>query len=611
MEAVVVHDEVSDISNWISFSTEDAAVLCLVVILLRTSLKKYRFPIFQSESGTATKSVSVFDDMKLDRCFSTVFRKLQENIAHLQEKDTRWMLTTGSLSFVNAWDIGVNKGVFEMISRIAPECRNLIVLDHFSLTHDVDTLDEIPDLTLPRYGGRYNDISDIDHLMKPRTKFEYLCYPLFIAPEKEESCLLVGTYARSGTDEKSKLHDESMVEERSKKVLQRVKIQVTSHGRPNILVPRVVPVQYQRKEDISKLQETLEEVFTRNNRYQSEIPLKWAFLRTYLASTKALYITLPDLRAIAKKIHIMDVEEVNELLKYFASGGSIIHIKSLCPECADEYVILRPAEFVDEVQKLYDIGEYEIDEALKSRHKKGYVSTKLADALWAKLPRADCPHSFFIHALRRLDIIARLKTRREDMRKEESDQEFFMPLIRSKCERNEDESSLFITHNAMFPFPLQSQFLMFFQHVLEDIVLFSPTDCFNTLRFENVMEKPSKYFDVYFMHRYIEICGKGLSKSFRSTIKTACIEVMAGIQRNSPKMNLEYDLAIQCPLKPGKKHFILFHPLQNSSELFCGECQSVVHLTDQRLEWIQADYTGPRRLVRSPEGKFDIQRAVG
>ena len=55
--------------------------------------------------------------------------------------------------------------------------------------------------------------------------------------------------------------------------------------------------------------------------------------------------------------------------------------------CADEFVIVRPAEFLKEVEKLYYIQENpDVSQDLKERAKFGYISRKLADALWAQSP---------------------------------------------------------------------------------------------------------------------------------------------------------------------------------------------------------------------------------
>lgn len=601
LEAVVLRDEVSNASKWMAFNKEEAEVLSISVALLRMSLKKHQFPYFQNESDAAKKSVSVFGDAKLDRCFFDIFKHFDQSFSQVKMEEKRWMLTTGSLSFVNVWDIGVNKGVYEVVGTLAPECQNVIVLDHFSLTDDVDSIDNIPNLDAPRYNGRYKCRKDAQNTMKLQTKFRYLCYPLFVFPDNDKSFLLVGTH--NGLLQ-------SEIEQKSKKVLQTVKIQADSHNRSHSLMPYVVPVQQHKKEDIESLRHTLEEMFAKNKQYLVELPLKWGFLRTYLASRKELYITLPELKVIAKKLHISDEEEVNDFLKVFSNCGSLIHISGLCPECADEYVILKPAEFLKEVEKLYYIetaSGAQVSEVLMEKQKKGYISKRLAEALWTKQARSDCTHSFFIHALRRLGILAALKGKKDDKSTEKSDkklEKYFMPTIRSKA-WNEDPThdSLFLPHGVVFPFHLQSQFLMYFQEVLADIVKFDPTDSFNTLRFWNRTGIGSKYLTLCFMGRYIEICGENFSKTFRSMIKTACIQVMAGIQDSKPKLHLD-SLAIMCPSHTTRPvHFVEFHPLECVGELFCNKCLSMVDVTGGSLEWLQSLYTGPRSLVQCPEGE--------
>ena len=84
------------------------------------------------------------------------------------------MLTTGDVSFVTTWDIGMNKAVFDVMVMIAPECDNVILLDFFNVNHDADTIDEIPNLGDKQYEGRYRVRNDAKELLHLRSKLEYL-----------------------------------------------------------------------------------------------------------------------------------------------------------------------------------------------------------------------------------------------------------------------------------------------------------------------------------------------------------------------------------------------------------------------------------------------------
>ena len=634
LEALLVQDKVNP-PKWMTFSKVESEVLAISVALLNVTMKNRQLPSFSSESDTSKRSAPMFGDPQIDNAFSKVFKGLHQFMSGMQEKDVHRSLVTGSLSFVNVWDIGVNRGTYEVVSMLARNCKNLILLNTFSLAHDVDSLHRVPDLSDARYDRRYEGRKDDKTVMTLQTKFEYLFYPVCVCKGKKESTLLVGTHPANAL-----LEDE--VKQRSEKVLQRVQLEAEIRNCSDSLMPFIVPVQSQSKRDIEKLQRAVEDMIGKDNRYEVELPLSWGFLRYFLSYTQKMYIPMTELIETAKKCHIFDRKDLDDFISLFSSTGSIIHISELCPECGDEYVILRPAEFVKEVDKLYylemveGIEDSEEIQKLKEKHKQGYVSKKLAEVLWAEAPGTDCIHSFYIHALRRLGIIAALKGKKESKKLEEKEtelQKYFMPTARPKPNiENPAPTSLFLLHDVVFPFPLQSEFLMYFQETLQTVLEFQPTDCFNTLHFKCLTDDiPQENFHLtirFSLGGFTEICADRPSIKLCSVIKTACIEVMNGIQHKRPELSLDYDLAVMCPSvgKSAKKqHFVTFHPLEYENELYCDECHTMVGLGEGQsgsvgggevgegsggvgtgLTWIQAVYTGPRSLVQSPDGKLSV-----
>jgi ankyrin repeat protein len=235
LQAVILRHGVSNSSIWMT--TPEQQKLLVRIALLHVSLQRQQ----SSVSFTPQKKpVPVFGDAKLDNCFFNVFNDLQK--CELKTEEQRWSLTTGDLSFLTVWDIGVSKAVYDVVGLLVPNCTKCIFLDHFSLNHDADSMDQIPDLGSECYKGRYEHRNEV---MKLKTKLTYLCYPLFVVPDNNESTLLVGTH--------SGLPD-SEVKQKSRHVLELVKNQVRKRKRSHVLAPHVVSVQHQKKEDIAKLQ---------------------------------------------------------------------------------------------------------------------------------------------------------------------------------------------------------------------------------------------------------------------------------------------------------------------------------------------------------------------
>ena len=587
LEAVVLKHDIRNISHWSVF--EHQQVLLVAITLIQVALKNHPFPKFP-HSQTQSKNLNIFGHQELDKCFTNLFRKFPVEMMNMEE--TRSMLTTGDVSFVTAWDIGMNKAVFDIMVMIAPECENAILLDFFNVNRDADTIDEIPNLGDEQYEGRYRVRNDAKELLRLRSKLEYLYYPMFVL--ENQSCVLVGTHRDVSEGE---------VREKSTRVLRRVETQFHTQEHTHLSLPQLVTVGHDSREDIRTLRHRLEETISTNPvQFQVQLPVKWGFLRTFLAHTKRLYIPLPQLKALAKPLHITN-SEVMEFVKLFSKTGSLIHVKGLCPECADEFVIVRPAEFLKEVEKLYYIQENpDVSQDLKERAKFGYISRKLADALWIQSPSDSLQRSgFFIHALRRMGILIAL-----NHRDKKSEEEYFMPRIRPRaCNERPVQGSLFLSHGTVFPLPLQSQFLIHFHNVLHTEFEFDPMDCLNTLHFR--ARDGGHDLTLRFMNSYVEVHGTGFSGEQHSTIKTACIEVMVAIQRQRPKLKLKYSLGILCPnweLDGRKPHFAEFHPLEEGrEEVFCAQCVGMVGVDRGSREWMEASYTGPLSLVQFEGGR--------
>ena len=611
---------------------------------------------------------SLFGDQQIDAYFSHLFVQLGKYTSNLgaESENTLRSLLTSKISFLNVWDVGVNRGVYEVLSRLAPQCSRMILLNTFSLTEDANSLETVPQLSDSRYDGRYEERGDHRSLLRVQTKLQYLFNPLCVCPAREANTLLVGTHH-------SKSLSREEVRERSERVLKTMKVKAEDHGRAHCLVPGVVAVDSRNAEDVTKLKKALEGMINLGNQYELDLPLSWIFLRCFLAHTKKLYITLPELIAVAKKCSISG-REVGQFLEVFSGCGSLIHISHLCPECADQYVVLRPSEFLLEIDKLYYVhsakgadGEpLNIPDDPQQNHKVGCVSVELARRLWSEGGRDEETYCFMLHSLRRMGVLAAKKQAMGTLRDTTM---YFMPSIRrdlTQMSLSPHSTSLFlILHSFLLSFSLLSEFVMHFQAVYPRHVVFEQTTTFNTVTFT---WKEKTKFHISFMGEHVEIStdfahlDKPVSLKERvalcSMLKSKCIQVMYHIQTSYPELGLQYSMAIMCPHRADPNgngtgqdgaHFIECHPLQDEKEVYCRVCRSVVWgrggkggeggtevmkvkgerggeggevdegekdgegrgkgggrgggNADSRMLWLQAPYTGPLSLVRGASGE--------
>ena len=657
-DAILIQDKVTNHSLWRAVDKEETEQFAVSAALRRVSLKRHEVPYFPTQP--TTRSTSFFGDQKIDQYFDQLFQKLDKFMFDLEAMEKEHSLTTSSLTFMNVWDVGVNRGVYEVLSMLAPQCSNLLLLNTFSLTEDAESLHEVPDLNSPHYNSRYKERGDHRSLMRLQTKLQYLFYPMRVCSDKEESIVLVGTHHSPRLSNKE-------VKEKGDKVLRTIKVKAEHHSRAHCLVPGVVAVDSSKEKDVQKLQKVLEHMIEKKNRYEVDMPLSWVFLRCFLASTKKIYLTMPELVETARKCSISKQDEVDEFVKLFSSCGSLIHISNLCPECADEYVVLRPAEFLKEIDKLYYIHRargadgqpIHIPDDPLLDPRRGNVSVALAQRLWSEGTGDDQMHNFFLHSLRRLGVLSALWKGKYSPRQAAK---YFMASIRRDPDTkvlSPNSSSLYlILHSFLLPFPLQSEFLMHFQAVQPPQFTFEPTNNFNKLTFLwTQTEKPIR-FHISLRGEYVEVSVDTSSPSLAlcSMLKTACVQVMDHIRGSKPELKLDYSMAIMCPHSSGRGHFVAFHPLEDGRELQCFHCRSVVVLEglgvgeggrrggggggegggrgkggkggsggggggsggvgggggeesggggggDGREKWLQAAYTGPMSLVRCSSGK--------
>ena len=614
---MLLQDKVSNSSTWMASDKDQSELFAVTAALMQVSTKRGEVPYFSQHNELTKQPTSLFGDQKIDLYFKQLFQKLGQFMADLEAKEKQHSLTTSSLTFMNVWDVGVNRGVYEVLSMLAPQCSNLLLLNTFSLTEDAESLHEVPDLSSTHYNGRYKERGDHKSLLRLQTKLQYLFYPVCVCSDKEESTVLVGTH------HSPRLSPQTM-EERSDKVLRTIKVKAEHHSRAHCLVPSVVAVDSSKEKDVQKLQKVLEHMIEKKNRYEVDMPLSWVFLRCFLASTKKIYLTMPELVEIARKCSISKQDEVDEFVKLFSSCGSLIHISNLCPECADEYVVLRPAEFLKEIDKLYYIHRargadgqpIHIPDDPLLDPRRGNVSVALARRLWSEGTGDDQMHNFFLHSLRRLGILAALWKGKDSPRQAAK---YFMASIRREPDTkvlSPNSSSLYLVlHSFLLPFPLQSEFVMHFQAVQPLQVTFQPTNNFNKLTFmwQTQAEGPIR-FHISLRGEYVEVSVDTPSPSLAlcSMLKTACVQVMDHIRGSKPELKLDYSMAIMCPHSSGRGHFVAFHPLEGGRELFCNMCHSAVVVggggegggDDKQARWLQAAYTGPASLVQCPSGEW-------
>ena len=134
-EAVMMKDKINDECKWINSTKYDAEALAIGVALAHVYAKSHQFPSFTgfSDFSETRPGVQMFKDLQVNSCFYNSCKRLSRMMKWVVEHGKMEKLMTASLTFLNIWDMGVNKAVFEVLSILSSKFKNALLLNVLSL----------------------------------------------------------------------------------------------------------------------------------------------------------------------------------------------------------------------------------------------------------------------------------------------------------------------------------------------------------------------------------------------------------------------------------------------------------------------------------------------
>jgi len=599
-EAVMMKDKINDECKWFNSTKYDAEVLAIGVALAHVYAKSHQFPSFTgfSDFSETKPGVQMFKDPEVNSCFLESFRRLKSMMKWVVQNRKIEKLMTASLTLMNIWDMGINKAVFEVLSILSSEFKNILLLNALSLEHaQGDWLYQPPNLKdTSRYGDRYSNRGDDELLMRLHSALNYYVQFTIPTPCAPQSTLLVGTYA-------DRLNEAELKMTRAR-VLQSVKGRAEAVGVAEAICPEMITIDAQNSDQVLKVREALEGMIEKGG-FEDDVNLSWIFLRCVLFSTKKLFMSRTEALETAKKCGLESEEELEKFLKLYLSCGSIIYSPSDRFPKLHEYIILNPIAFIEGLDRLYYADKNtSMPDKLKAdveSTRNGFLSHALARHLWNE-HKENC--NFYLQVLQTLGLIVQVD---EILKQPQAAGKiFFMPSLRpihDPTMPDGDSNSLIVTYNVdALPYHKQSNFIVYLMGLYKDQIEFIPDHHYNVIRFK--WNNPEAKTFIRFRGEFVEI-GVEVDENHHQSIhqravlcsilKTACIEIFNDTVQEFPGLN--YDLAIVCPeSKPPVKHlhFIPFNTMQySSSRLFCPNCNCHIEDADihpDRKLWVQAVY---------------------
>ena len=155
--------------NWMQVSKSEGSALGVGVGISQAYAQKGHTPSFVVPAKS--KKEGVLEAVK--------------SLAHKMNNFTR----VRGLTYVNVWDIGGSRVLFDLLPLLLPRSKSLVLLSVLSLASDGGDLHSPVDMNLEKYRTR----GDQDMLVEPYSKLDYLMVPPSIA---QCDTIVVGTHGK-------------------------------------------------------------------------------------------------------------------------------------------------------------------------------------------------------------------------------------------------------------------------------------------------------------------------------------------------------------------------------------------------------------------------------
>ena len=602
-EAVRLRDKVVDECEWLP-ATKNNAVCCSLAVALAQVIMRKGHCVLPDQ----LECIELFGDPAIDAHFTCVFKAVMEVMQHLKILGKTKFLSTASLTFMNLWDLGMNKAFYEIVGAAAnvAKIKSLLLVDVLDLSRDSQRLDEKLDLTNEELYGKCN--SDQSHeLFRFRTNLAY--YILMVLGAKESmltprSALLVGTHA-------DKFHNCDELTEAIEKVQLGVKARAGEYGLQDVICPGMIPVDARNPDDVEKVKKQLDTLIDEVHCFEGDIRLSWIFLRTMLHSTKRLFMPKTEILKYAYKCGLQDETELDNFLDLFKNCASVLYSFEKKFRTLNENIVLNPVAFIRGLDSLYSLDRDKIPDSVKPHLellKHGFLTCVLAKHIWTDVQTCE----FYIRVLEEFEMLTSVPHTSmvvagmsEATTRELSSQEtYFVPTLRQEFYAREPTKGvsnvLVVTGdsflNAQMVFHKQSSLVHYFTtEYPNNVKLMMDKDNvhYNLLHlqwWQDGMAQAEVYFSIHGVYGVIDV--KPLRDVQESAILPCYSAAKAAVVNILGKDDPNFALGFFCGKLTENKypeglHFVKFHYLDIGRDtLYCEICKQYNVLTTEKKHWM-------------------------
>ena len=269
--------------------------------------KKLSLSLLSSEDETNSAVVDIdplFKSPLINDHFDKTYDHLKDLLLVLEQESSLDTLRHALLTFVNIWDIGVNKAVYEVMTILARRCRNLLLINVLNLEHDVKKFRKplnLQDHTY--YQGKYNRRNDEEQVLQVQNSSTYYTQCAMVCNQLENTTLLVGTHKDAFEGDKQKL------KVTVSQVRQTVEAKLAPLRYGHALHPKMLVVDARNQEDAKRVCTEVDDMILQDGRFEKQVPLSWILLQGALESSGKMVMSKFDLWPLASECGLNDLEE--------------------------------------------------------------------------------------------------------------------------------------------------------------------------------------------------------------------------------------------------------------------------------------------------------------
>ena len=493
------------------------------------------------------------------------------------------MILTQSHTFINFFDISLNKAANEVVFLLGSTYESVILLNCLNLSYYTEEMLKKP----VEISDESMDSEDKAHLYGLHKAYQYFVHHVvgtFAFHRKSEAAILVGTHHEECSDLEKRRSEVSDV--------------VTNYAH---LVDIDGALAFNGEIILSKdLSDSYLELLDRGKKFEEYVPMKFIFLRCFLHSTNKLFMTYEELTECATKCGLSS-SEIEEFLALFRKFCSLFHLETKGE--GPSYVVLQPTKFVKGLDSLYS-SRASLPMADRLVLNNGLLSEKKARDIWLGPGNESITrYEFYTSILMTFGLMTQVPDY------------FFLPSLRLDYSRDKpstESNSMIILYNmALIPFHKLCAFVDVFTKERSDKtginIRFLPCADYNVAKFECVKaDKVIAVASIRFRSEYLELFVTGVSNShpeIYSILKTACVKVLIAMCTEFEA--LRFKLAIVCPKSKDPLHFAEFDPTVPSKRLTCDE-PTCDHQLDTSAhpagQWVLSGYTEHPKTAIHPKG---------